>query len=1179
MTQPDPLVGTTLGGCQIIDVIGRGGMGVIYKARQLSLDRVVAMKVLAPKLANDFNFVTRFQREARAIARVNHPNILAVYDVGSQNDTYYMIMELIDGESVAEVQAHINGPLRFEDACNYIKQAALGLEAAHASGITHRDVKPENLLLTKKGVIKVSDFGLATDADQSTTSTDAVMGTPAFMSPEQCDGRKVTQRSDIYSLGGSFYRLVTGRLPFEAETAMSMMYRHKHEALVPPREIVPALAAAINGVIVKMMAKKPEDRYASMGDVVTAIDQSLKGEAAEIARRPPRGAPAEELKIVLPAPPPPRWSTEGAAGESADAGGSDMVEIAPADAPPPGADLPPRGASARLGGGAGQGLTERFPRGEFARGQAGSSGHMAPAFLAGLTEDAFSLARRGDEMLQRGDRVGALKLYRQALQAGGLDGATLQRLEKELQTEAVTRRQTGENLLRRGMLMEASREFRMLLDLDPKDDAVRASLKEIEQKLATKRNLINDIRSAIGAQQFEQAISMWDRTPLDLREEGLGKQIEHLRTVILPSVKLCEQGEHYNSQGRLEEALSTFQDALRIDETCERARQGLGEVEGKLHRIELMLKEGYELSLKQDYGRAIDVWKPILRLRPNHPQALKSILESSQALAQAERARGDLRAALKVLATAREVDPQNRGIIRLHDELVELSEKEQALTDRANEAAANGRTGEAIRYWHEVLRTNPANATAQEHIRVLGKERGKRLLRISVVFGLVAIIFLTSYQYLIEYLALRKVEECERNLEYATALDVLRETYFIYNRGQVSPLRRRLQFRYWESQAEEAEKDGQLDKAAEILMQAAESSDAGEHMARLQVKAFELRIKNRMSKGEAALKAEDWDKAREEFKQARRLAQDAKAQNQFVESISQCERNLMFIDKLQQGLTKVKEGQPSAALQLLQEAKKIRPDSAFVDKLMKEHGFNQDQFDDQLKAAMKALGEPWRPEALREAMDALGRARRANPIGPRLDVLTRFAEDALKCDGAGMVLVTNKKPQNADFVWTASDRRETESFCIDRYEYPNKAGQVPEAGSTWLEAKNRCQKVGKELCTWRQWAGACGAKEYSTWTFGPVEVPGACNWQGGQAKPSGSFSQCHNQIGAYDMNGNLAEWTLDGDRDTEAYQAGGSFNSGGAQSARCAVLDRRSRSKDQGTPDAGFRCCKPLGQE
>jgi serine/threonine protein kinase len=272
----DPLIGATIGGCEILEVIGQGGMGVIYKSRQKSLDRIIALKVLARHLASDINFVTRFQKEARAIARVNHPNILAVYDVGEDKNVNYMIMELIEGRSLAELQSDRKGAIPWEEATDYSRQSAQGLEAAQAVGIIHRDIKPENLMVTKKNVVKVSDFGLAKESDASNTSVDAVMGTPAFMSPEQCDGKKVDGRSDIYSLGGTFYRLVSGRLPFEAETAMSMMYRHKHEALIPPHEVVPTVPQSISAVIVKMMAKKREQRYQTMTEVIDAIDNARK---------------------------------------------------------------------------------------------------------------------------------------------------------------------------------------------------------------------------------------------------------------------------------------------------------------------------------------------------------------------------------------------------------------------------------------------------------------------------------------------------------------------------------------------------------------------------------------------------------------------------------------------------------------------------------------------------------------------------------------------------------------------------------------------------------------------------------------------------------------------------------------------------------------------------------------
>ena len=274
MSSNDQFIGQTLGGCLILDFVGQGGMGVIYKARQKSLDRIVAIKILSHKLSDDATFIERFQREARAIARVNHPNVLAVYDVGDENGIYYMIMEFIDGGNLAEQQERV-GVIDYLDACDYIAQAARGLGAAQASGIIHRDIKPDNLMLTTRGVLKVSDFGLARETNSSNTETQAVMGTPAFMSPEQCDGKIVDGRTDIYSLGGTFHKLITGRLPFEAETAMSMMYRHKHEALIPPHEIIPTIPKGLSDIIVRMMQKRREDRYQSMQEVIDSIEDVL----------------------------------------------------------------------------------------------------------------------------------------------------------------------------------------------------------------------------------------------------------------------------------------------------------------------------------------------------------------------------------------------------------------------------------------------------------------------------------------------------------------------------------------------------------------------------------------------------------------------------------------------------------------------------------------------------------------------------------------------------------------------------------------------------------------------------------------------------------------------------------------------------------------------------------------
>ena len=790
----DPNINQTIGGCTIIEVVGQGGMGVIYKGRQKSLDRVVAVKVLAPHLANDVNFVTRFQKEARAIARVNHPNILAVYDVGSDQNVNFMIMELIEGESLAELQTARRGALDWREATDYIKQAAHGLEAAHATGIIHRDIKPENLMVTRKGQIKVSDFGLAKEADGTGTQTsvDSVMGTPAFMSPEQCDGKKVDGRSDIYSLGGTWYRLITGRLPFEAETAMSTMYRHKHEALIPPNEVLPTIPRPISDVIVKMMAKKREHRYQNFGELIEAIDQSVK-RAEEMEAGGGMGGGRYESPVPSDAPSGFNDSRQRSSvpGSRFGNGGTELSRA-------------PQISSVGLASG-------RRATGPVARKtQAGFSASRDPAIfdsilgagLPGINQQAmpggnpvaamdegYANVSRGDELMERGDRINALKAYILALNSHSLDNSTRGRVQQEVEHEILTRRQNADNLLKRGMLVDAQRECRILADLEPDDVAIKSLLKDIESRLALKRTLVNDIRNAIAASQFENAIKIWDGTPPELRDEGLGKQIEQLRMTVVPAAKLAEQGEAFINQGRLAEAIATYEDALKINPSCEQARLGLKDTEGKLQRIEYLLKEGYQYNLEQNYTKAIETWKPILNLQPGHPQAIKSIVEAYLQHGQMLRSQGDLDGALTLYRGARDTDPGNRTVGRVTDEITLLRDKEKQLLDRAQDAMNKGRLGEAIHCWKDIYALNPANRKAQQTIAQIAKRRQGNA---ALTFALAIVVTgagLFTYQYFHEKSLIEDMDRKFAIQQFAEAADVGKNNTFIFRAREVKKKR------------------------------------------------------------------------------------------------------------------------------------------------------------------------------------------------------------------------------------------------------------------------------------------------------------------------------------------------------------------------------------------------------
>ena len=282
-------------GYRVERVLGHGGMGTVYLATQLSLDRPVALKIMSQHWAADPVFVARFTREAFAAALLNHPNVVQIYDIGDVDGTKFFSMEYVPGRTLADVVKD-EGKLDPETAVGYVLQAARGLKHAHDRGMIHRDVKPDNLLLDEQGIVKVADLGLVktptltreadrlADAEPAglrslppdMTGAKMALGTPAYMAPEQCrDASGVDHRADVYALGATLYALVTGRPPFDGATAVELMTKQAYAPLVPPEAFVGRVPKELSAVILKMMAKSPVDRFADMGEVVRTLERWL----------------------------------------------------------------------------------------------------------------------------------------------------------------------------------------------------------------------------------------------------------------------------------------------------------------------------------------------------------------------------------------------------------------------------------------------------------------------------------------------------------------------------------------------------------------------------------------------------------------------------------------------------------------------------------------------------------------------------------------------------------------------------------------------------------------------------------------------------------------------------------------------------------------------------------------
>jgi serine/threonine protein kinase len=291
----EDLTGRQFGQYQIVAPLGEGGMAAVYKAYQPAMERFVAVKVLPRHMASSDEFVSRFRREAKLLAQLQHPHILPVFDYGEADGHPYIVMPFVHSGTLAELLHKRR--LSLSEVRRLMTQIGEALNYAHARGMIHRDIKPSNVLIDELGNCLLTDFGLARMAEAATkiTTSGTVMGTPAYMSPEQGAGSNVDQRSDIYSLGIILYEMVTGRVPYTAETPVAVVFKHIQDPLPSARKFNPDLSEAIESVLLKVLAKNPEDRYQTADALTRAVQRAIPEIAMDDEVQTPPAASAETI--------------------------------------------------------------------------------------------------------------------------------------------------------------------------------------------------------------------------------------------------------------------------------------------------------------------------------------------------------------------------------------------------------------------------------------------------------------------------------------------------------------------------------------------------------------------------------------------------------------------------------------------------------------------------------------------------------------------------------------------------------------------------------------------------------------------------------------------------------------------------------------------------------------------
>ncbi len=731
-----------IGNFRILSKLGQGGMGNVYRAVHGTLERPVALKVLPPEFSSHPEYVTRFLREARTIAAIRHENIIQIYDSGEFNGQYYIAMELIEGGSLLTI-ADARKKVAEEEGLKMMLQAARGLNAAHAKGLVHRDIKPENLLLGNDGVLRIVDFGLVMDSGSATQLTLAgtCLGTPMYMSPEQADGEICDARSDLYSLGASFFRILTGRPPFGSATVMNILFKQKFEKPPDPQSLRPDLSRGASDLLLHLLSKPRGDRPDGAPAVIAMIEDVLAGKP--IPAPPPFVPLAPKQKPDGSSDEEPRVSSDGEtavlfgsnprhdSGAHSKRGKSSLVAAAivfvvcagliyaiasstKSDPPPrppvPAAAIPEKEAAPRI---AEDELRERVSYGDAAF----SAGRFKDA--RAIYADALTLAPDNVELIARRDRADRRIVFERFMleadaleKAGKLEDAQARFQNAEALDEGDVAKAAGKRV---AAAIEAAKKPRVEFSPAPPRD-------EKAEKLAGLEKLAGEAREKNEFEKAEAAYVQAAELAGDARKGDFQESARQCRRMIF-----LNQAKAAETRGDLAGAETAYLAALKLVND-EATAKSLDSVREKLkknadEKAEADYKEamsaGDAAMSKGDFAMARVQFGMARRSRPDvsPPEAKLNEVDARELLAKGDAARtnGDLDEARKFYESANakssalESEAQSR--IKSLDNSPTRAAKAIA---KAAERAADGKSEEAAAILDEALKADEANALLKD---------------------------------------------------------------------------------------------------------------------------------------------------------------------------------------------------------------------------------------------------------------------------------------------------------------------------------------------------------------------------------------------------------------------------------------------------------------------------------